>query len=214
MLGGLLIQLGHLVLQGGPALGLCLALRPQGGGGALQRLDPRLGLRRIVRVLLHAAAHLLPLSGQALAAQLNLPQLHLGALRPLRVLQHGVLRLAQLGGGGVQLILRGGDLPLGFCQLVPRGLQVGAQPVLLPVQPFQLVGPGQNARRAGHGPARHGPARVEHLAVQGDDAEAVAEFPGHGHGLVHVAGDDHPAQQVGEDAGVLPVKGDERIPHP
>ena len=211
--GGLLVEPGHLVLQGGAALGLGLALRAQGGGGALQRLDAGLGLGGVLRVLLHAAADLTALPGQGLAAQLDVRQLNLGAVRPLGVFQHRVLRLAQLGSGGVQLVLGGGNLPLGLCQLVRRGFQVGGQTVLLLIQPFQLVGPGQNARRAGYRAAGHGAAGVKHLAVQRDDAEAVAELSGHRHGLIHIPGDDHPPQQVGKDVGVLPVKGDDGIAH-
>ena len=132
---------------------------------------------------------------------------------PLGELEHSVLRLAQLGGGGIQFILGRRQLPLGVRQLGGGLLQVGLQPLALCIQPLQLIGPGQDARRAGHRAAGHGAAGVEHLAVQGDDAEAPSKLPGDGQGLVHILGDDHPAQQAGEDGSVLRVKGDDGVPH-
>ena len=129
--GGLPVELRHLILEGGAALGLGLPLRPQRGGGALQPLNAGLGLACVVRVLLHAAADLGTLPRQGLAAQLNVRHLDLGAVRPLGVFQHRVLRLTKLGGGGVQLILGGGELPLGAGQLAGGGVQIGGKAVLL-----------------------------------------------------------------------------------
>ena len=41
----------------------------------------------------------------------------------------------------------------------------------------------------------------------------MPKLPGHGHGLVHILGNHHPAQQVGKDARILRREGDQPIPH-
>ena len=61
--------------------------------------------------------------------------------------------------------------------------------------------------------AGHGAARVEHLAVQGDDAELIAVLPGGGDGGVQIFHDGHPAQQVGKDILIFRVEGDEPVGH-
>ena len=84
----------------------------------------------------------------------------------------------------------------------------------LGIQPLQLVGPAQNARRAAGGAAGHGAPGVEHLAVQGDDAELVAVLPGRGDGRVQVLHHHHPAQQVGEHIPVPGVELHQLVGHP
>ena len=200
-------------LQAALAPGLGLALRAQGGGGPLQGLDALLGLDGVGAVALHALAHLGAVGKELAAAALQSVKAGAGAAQALGELQDRVLRLAQLRPGGIQLIPGGGELPLGVVCGGLGGLQVGIQGLALRVQPLELVCPGENAGAFGHGAAGHGAAGIEYLAVQGDDAEAVTKLPGHGHGVVDVPGDDHPAQKVGENVPVLPVKLDKGVAH-
>ena len=218
--GGLLAELGdpgaHR-LHPGPDLrlarGLALGLQPQGGGGALQRLDPGSGVGGIRLGLAGAALDLGELRPQAppLALQVGAGLLLGGA--PLLQLKDPVLQLTALGLGGLQLVDGHGRLPPGLLQSLDRLVQLGPHPVHLGVQPLQLVGPAEDARRAGGRAARHGAARVEDLAVQGNDLEAVAVFPGHGDGGVHVLGHHHPAQQIGKDVFVSGVELHQPVPH-
>ena len=120
---------------------------------------------------------------------------------------------ALLGLGGLHLVGRGGDLPTRVLQGLGRGGELLPRLALLLPQPLQLIGPAQDARAAGGRAAGHGAAGVEHLAVQGDDLEAVAVLPGHGDGLVQVGGDDGGPQQAGEDLLIAPLKGDELVAH-
>ena len=115
--------------------------------------------------------------------------------------------------GSFQLIAGSGGLPLGPVPVPPGLLQGLAQALGLSLQAGELIGPAQNTGAAAHRAAGHGAAGVQHLAVQGDDLEAVAVLPGHGDGGVHVLRDNSAAQQVGEHPAVFPVKGDKSVAH-
>ena len=129
-------------------------------------------------------------------------------------LEDGVLPLAQLGLGSLQLVGGGGGLPLRLGQgLCPLGHPCANIPQLA-VQPLQLVGSAQNSGAAAGRSAGHGAARVEHLAVQGDDAELIAILPGGGDGGVQILHNGHPAQQVGKDVLIPGVERDEPVGHP
>ena len=122
-----------------------------------------------------------------------------------------VLMATLLGLGGLHLIGGGGGLPLGLLHGVGRVGQLPGHTGTLLLQPLQLVGPAQNTRAAGGRAAGHGAAGVEHLAVQGNDLEAVVVFPGHGNGLVHILGHHRAAQQIGKDLLIPGVKLDEFV---
>ena len=119
--------------------------------------------------------------------------------------QNSVFRLALLALGHFQLVLGSRQLPLAGL-LDPGGLQQSLlQTAQLSAQAFQLVGPGQDAGAAADAAAGHGAAAVHDLAVQRDDAEARAEFPGHGDAAVQVLHHHGAAQQIFENPVVLRV---------
>ena len=84
----------------------------------------------------------------------------------------------------------------------------------LALQLLQLVGPAEDASPLHGGAAGHGAAGIEHLPVQGDDFELVAKLPGRRNGVVQVLHHRHPAQQIGKDILIAPVKGDQPVRHP
>ena len=64
---------------------------------------------------------------------------------------------------------------------------------------FQLLLAAEHAHAAGGGTAGKAAARVDDLAVQGDDAVAVAQIAGHGRSLGEVLHHNDAAQQVIDD---------------
>ena len=144
---------------------------------------------------------------------LHLLELLLVVLQLLGVGEHGVLRLPQLRGRVVQLILRRCLLPLDLGQLLFGTRHLLLQGGHLAPQPLQFIGPGENARRPGGRTAGHRAAGVEDLAVQGDNAEAVSIPPGHGHGLVQILGDDDAPQQIGHHSLIILMVPDELVGH-
>lgn len=93
----------------------------------------------------------------------------------------------QLGTEVIYLGLAGGQFFFGFGALFFQLFQPGAQLV-------QLLFAAEHADAAGRGAAGEGAARVDDLAVQRDDAVAVAEVPRHGGGLGQVLDHDDAAQ--------------------
>ena len=118
---------------------------------------------------------------------------------------------ALLGLGSLHLVGSSGGLPLSLLHGVGRVGQLLGHAGALLSQPLQLVGPAQDARAAGRRAAGHGAAGVEHLAVQGNNFEAIVVFPGHSDGLVHILGHHGAAQQVGKDLLIPGVKLDEFV---
>ena len=93
----------------------------------------------------------------------------------------------QLGTEVIYLGLAGGQFLFGFGTLFFQLFQPGAQLV-------QLLFAAEHADAAGRGAAGEGAARVDDLAVQRDDAVAVAEVSRHGGGLGQVLDHDDAAQ--------------------
>ena len=120
--------------------------------------------------------------------------------------QHCILRGAELVSGSGQLEFHLVVLPLSLLQLRIRHQLVLLQLFFLGIQLFQFISPGQNARFLIHAAAGHGAAGIHHLAVQGDDAEPVAVFLGHGNGSIHVVNDHGSAQQILHDLTVSGIR--------
>ena len=72
-------------------------------------------------------------------------------------------------------------------------------------QPFQLIGPGENARILIYRTAGHGAAGVHHLSIQGYDAEAIFKLLCHGNGCIQILGNHRPAQKIQDDIFILGV---------
>ena len=117
---------------------------------------------------------------------------------------------AQAGGGRVDALAFGpGQLRGKVVHLGPAGLGLlfggGAalfQRFELAAQLFQLLLAGEHPGAARRGTAREAAARVDDLAVQRDDAVAVAEVFGHGGGFGQVLDHNDAAEQVIDDVAV------------
>ena len=223
--GGLLLcgQGGELLLPGADVLAelsgegqqirlacqLLLHLGPEGGGlGVLPGNFPA-SLLHLPAAVRHALVQGLALPLQALPAPLQALQGGPVVVRLALELQHCVLGGPALALGHLHLVPGGGQLPGGLLLLPLGGGRLLLQgPLLLP-QALQLVGPGENARRAGHAAAGHGAAPVDDLPVQGDDAEAVLVFSRHGDAAVQVLHHHGAAQQIAENALIFAVVADE-----
>ena len=108
--------------------------------------------------------------------------------------------------GHVQLIPGLGEIGTGALQLVPAGLFGGFQLLPLFFQLFQLVGTGEKAAAADAAAAGHGAAGMDHLPVQGDDAQAVSVVAGHADGIRQGFGNNGPAKQVINDLFVAGIE--------
>ena len=117
----------------------------------------------------------------------------------------GVLRLLGLLAGGVQQGLRGLK---GGLRLLHGGLLgglLGGELFALPAQAAELIGAGEDAAAARGAAAGEGAAGIDDLPVERDDADAVAEAFGDGHGAVEVFGDQRAAEEVRDDIGIARV---------
>ena len=183
--------LQQLRLAGESLLGLGAIL---GGQSLLLRHD-LLSRRRPLSVVFQAAGQALQLPFQILqilpqGAEQNVVVV-LASLQP----QHLILGLAALGLRRLQLVLGGGQLPVGSLHGGTAALE-----------PLQLRRPAQYAGAAAGGAAGHGTAPIDDLAVQCHDPEGVAVLPGHGDAAVQVLHDHRAAQKAVEDIPVLLVE--------
>ena len=102
----------------------------------------------------------------------------------------------QLASGAGEICLGGGRFLLQLPEQLPGLPRLFAQNGGLLLDAFNFRPAGQQPGPLGTRAAGHGAARVDHLSIQGHDAEAVAVFARNGHGVIQILRHGGAAQQA------------------